>query len=216
MTFRSLLSIALLIASFFLKAQDPERFRGDIENFSREDSLIDKKRLILFTGSSSITFWKDIKERFPRHNVLNRGFGGSQMSDLIYYANPVIFKYKPKKIIIYEGDNDIFTGKSPEHVLADADSLLKMIRAKLPKRIKVYFISAKPSVARWSLKDKYLAYNKMLKTWTEGKKKVKYIDVWNPMLAPDGEVMKDIFTDDNLHMNQKGYDIWTKVISEHL
>ncbi len=193
-------------------AQDPLRFEKEVNALIAGDSLVNKKKLILFTGSSSIRFYADLKKDFPKHNVLNRGFGGSEMSDLLYYAGPLILNYNPSRIFIYEGDNDINAGKSPEEILALVDKLLTMLRTQLPASVKIIFISAKPSVARWQLKSKYEEFNRQLKQWTTTKKDVLYADVWTPMLDSSGEVRKDLFVEDNLHMNRKGYEIWKRVI----
>jgi len=199
-----------------LVAQDPLRFEKEITDFINSESKVNKKELILFTGSSSIGMWKDLKSDFPKHNVLNRGFGGSHMSDLYYLAKPVILNYNPSRIFIYEGDNDIGSGKTPEEVLQVAERLISFLRSQLPADVKIIFISAKPSVSRWHLKEKYEDFNHKLKQWTTTRKNVLYADVWSPMLDSNGEVQKDLFLDDNLHMNRKGYDIWKSVISEFL
>lgn len=211
-----LLLFILSICCFSLVAQNSERFKNEIDKFSKEASSVDQKKLVLFTGSSSVRMWKDLSERFPKENIVNLGFGGSAMSDLLYYADEVIFKYTPKKIFIYEGDNDVNAGKTPDEILADAKTLLSQIREKLPRSVKVHFISAKPSVARWHLKEQYEAFNSQLKAWTEENPNVEYIDVWTPMLMQDGVVMQDIFLADNLHMTSKGYDIWAEVMGGYL
>jgi lysophospholipase L1-like esterase len=213
---RLLLLSALFLCGFSLLAQNPQRFQGEIDKYAKEAASVNNKKLALFTGSSSIRIWDDMAERFPKKNVLNRGFGGSSMSDLLYYTDELIFKYSPSKIFIYEGDNDIASGKTPEQILADAKTILGQVREKLPKKVKVYFISAKPSVSRWNLKDKYVDFNKQLEDWTKTEANVDYIDVWTPMLQPSGEVMDDIFREDNLHMTSKGYDIWEIVIGPYL
>ncbi|CAD5251376.1 MULTISPECIES: SGNH/GDSL hydrolase family protein [unclassified Imperialibacter] len=213
---RLLLISALFLGGFALLAQNPQRFQGEIDKYAQEAAAVNNKKLALFTGSSSIRIWDDMAERFPKKNVVNRGFGGSSMSDLLYYTDDLIFKYSPSKIFIYEGDNDIASGKTPDQILADAKTILTQIREKLPKKVKVYFISAKPSVSRWNLKDKYVDFNKQLEAWTKTEANVDYIDVWTPMLQPSGEVMDDIFREDNLHMTSKGYDIWEKVIKKYL
>ncbi|MEQ8417768.1 MAG: SGNH/GDSL hydrolase family protein [Imperialibacter sp.] len=213
---RLLLISALFLGGFALLAQNPQRFQGEIDKYAKEAASVNNKKLALFTGSSSIRIWDDMAERFPKKNVVNRGFGGSSMSDLLYYTDELIFKYSPSKIFIYEGDNDIASGKTPEQILTDAKTILAQIREKLPKNVKVYFISAKPSVSRWNLKDKYVDFNTQLEAWAKTETGVEYIDVWTPMLQPSGEVMDDIFKEDNLHMTSKGYDIWEKVIKKYL
>jgi lysophospholipase L1-like esterase len=160
--------------------------------------------------------WKDLQEDLPKHNVINRGFGGSEMSDLLYYNQQLILKYKPVKIFIYEGDNDINSGKSVETILQDAEKLLLSIRSDLPKKVKIYFISPKPSISRKHLRAQYEDYNQKLRTWCSLHKNVTFIDVWTSMLEENGEFRTDLFIEDNLHMNQKGYEIWKQVIEKYL
>lgn len=213
--FSVLLIVWLVTLSVYSQGLRP--FETEVKNLIAKDSLItNKENIILFTGSSSIGFWKDMRSYFPDKNILNRGFGGSTMRDLVYFTPQVILPYNPKTIFIYEGDNDITLGREPQEILASADSVLNQIRTNLPETIKVYFISAKPSVARWHLKDQYLAYNKALEAWTKNKNNVYFIDIWLPMLDKNGIVRKDLFIDDNLHMNKKGYDLWFKEIKQYV
>ena len=215
------LKTLLIFACLFLtgmasSAQDPLHFEKEVAAMVAGDSAVNKKDVILFTGSSSIRLWKDMKRDFPDRNVLNRGFGGSEMTDLIFYADKLIFPYKPKAIFIYEGDNDLNSGKSPQEILNSAEELLALIRKKLPDGVPVYFITPKPSVARWALKDKYLRYNVLLKAWCSKNKKVVYVDMWAALTDQHGEVLPDIFVEDGLHLNKRGYDIWSAVILRHL
>ena len=214
MYLRLALCVTLLLASFSLSAQQP--FEKEVADLTAQDSAVNKKKVILFTGSSSIRFWKDVQSYFPENNVLNRGFGGSTMKDMLYYTDKLIIPYKPKMIFIYEGDNDLAGTRKPDEIIAQADSIVLLIRSKVSKKVPVYFIAAKPSVARWSMKEDYLAFNQKLKDWTATKKNVKFIDVWTPMLDANGEVQKDIFIGDGLHMNKKGYDIWGRVIKPYI
>lgn len=206
----------LICLNTSLYGQDPLRFEKEVSNLIANDTAVNHKKLILFTGSSSIRFWKSLKSDFPTYNTLNRGFGGSEMSDLLHYANQLIIQYSPKEIFIYEGDNDLNSGKSASEILKTADQLLSLIRAQLPKNVKVFFISAKPSLARWALKEKYLDYNKQLEAWTKTKKKVTFVDVWTPLVDAQSEVLKDIFIADGLHLNETGYKIWTNAIKKFL
>lgn len=208
--------VLLLLFVGPLKAQETSRFQTEVDKLIAGDSAIDKKNIILFTGSSSIRVWTSLKTDFPKHNVLNRGFGGSQMTDMVIHADELILRYQPKQIFIYEGDNDIGTGKSPYEILKEAEKLLSLIRKKLPRKVEVLFISPKPSLIRWQLKDKYLDYNRKLELWTKQQGNVAFIDVWTPMLNTDGNVLNDLFIEDGLHMNKKGYEIWAKVIGPYI
>jgi lysophospholipase L1-like esterase len=216
MSYRKLLAVVgFVLCSAGVGAQDPLRFQKEVSDLVSSDTAVNSKRLILFTGSSSIRMWHNLAESFPGKNVLNRGFGGSEMSDLLYYAESLILSYKPKTIFIYEGDNDINAGRTTEQILTFADSLLKTIRKELPKA-KIIFISAKPSEARWHLKAKYEDFNTKLEDWTKSRKRVYFADVWSPMLDENGNLLPGLLLEDNLHMTEKGYSIWTNVLNRFL
>lgn len=208
--------IVLLFISCSAYAQDPQRFMDEVVALKQKDHELEKKLPIVFTGSSSVRLWGDIKNRFPDYNVINTGFGGSQMSDMFYFAEELIMQYKPKQVFIYEGDNDLGEKKTPEQVLSDADKLLKYIRGRLSNKVQIAFITPKPSIRRWHLKNEYEAYIKMLKEWTAKQKNVVCIDVWSPMIEANGDLKQDLFLEDNLHMNAKGYDLWTSAITPYL
>lgn len=213
----------LLLLFLFLKvayAQDnapnESRWEETIQKFEEKDQAAPPpKKAILFVGSSSFVMWQDLNERFPDKTILNRAFGGSQMSDLLHFADRIILPYQPSQVLIYEGDNDISAGKSPKRIMKDAKALVKTIEEELPET-QVAFVSVKPSLARWNLKQKFLKTNRKLKKYAQKKANVKYIDVWDAMLNENGKPIEDIFLQDGLHMNDKGYDIWTKEIGPHL
>lgn len=208
-------SILLLIPCSIAVSKAQGKFDDEIRRILSQ-SLRSKQNIILFTGSSTIRLWEDITSDFPRHNVVNAGFGGSQTTDLLFYADQIFTTFNPSKVFIYEGDNDLSSGKPPESVLSTTDSLLEKIRNKLPTEVTIHFISPKPSIARWNLREKYLTYNKMLYNWVGRQKNVKYIDGWTPLLDKDGIVRQDIFMPDGLHFNRKGYDLWKKEIEKYL
>jgi lysophospholipase L1-like esterase len=197
-------------------AQDPNRFNDQVEElYNREYNFSPNKKLALFTGSSSVRMWNDVQERFPKYNVINNGFGGSHFSDLIYFYDKLIAKHNADYILIYEGDNDIASEKSAAEIMRGAKKLRKMIAEDFPD-VTVVFIAPKPSIARWNLKKQYERVNKKLKKFTNRKKNTEFADVWNAMLDENGKVYDDIFIEDNLHMNKKGYDIWENVIGKFL
>ena len=207
--------LALVTLPGVLVGQDPARFQKEVDSIISANKSVNKDNLILFTGSSSIRMWENLKESFPNHNVLNMGFGGSEMADLLYYSDKLILPFKPKQIFIYEGDNDLSLGRTAEQILTSADGILSLVRQRLPES-EVIFISPKPSLKRWALKEKYEDYNEKLKAWTTQKRNVRFADVWTPMLDSDGKVMQDIFIADGLHLNEKGYSIWTSALKKYV
>lgn len=202
-----------------LQAQEspgPERWEETILEFEKQDREDPPKAgANLFTGSSSIVMYKELARHFPDHQILNRGFGGSEFSDLLFYAGRVIYPYKPSRIFIYEGDNDVAAGEDPKKIIKEAKKLRKEIAKALPG-IPVVFISAKPSLARWELKAQYEEVNKGLKRIADKTAHTLYADVWAAMLDEDGQVYDHLFLEDNLHMNPEGYEIWRKVLEPFL
>jgi lysophospholipase L1-like esterase len=208
--------LALLFLAFILNAQDPNRFSNQIEDLVKKEHHLDPgKKLLLFTGSSSIRMWNDIQDYFPDYNVINNGFGGSHFSDLIFYYNQLIIPHKTDILFIYEGDNDIASKKEPGDILKEVKFLVSKIQRDLPAT-KVILISPKPSIARWDIRKDYEKLNKKLKRLARKTDNLAFADVWTPMLDEKGVVLQDVFLADNLHMNKKGYDIWAKVLTGFL
>ncbi len=211
-----LLSVILVFLMLFAGAQDPARFKNEVnELVQKEYNFSNNKKLVVFAGSSSVRMWKDVADCFPEYNVINNGFGGSQFSDLIYFYDDLIVKQKPQILFIYEGDNDIADNKKTRELMKEAKQLTEKIQKDLPDA-RIIFISPKPSIARVHLKNEYISFNKKLKKYCDKHENTRFADVWNPMLDSKGNVFKDIFLDDGLHMNKKGYDIWAKVLGEIL
>lgn len=169
----------------------------------------------LFVGSSTITRWKDIAEYFPGHEVLNRGFGGSQFSDLLLFVDRIIMPYKPAKVFVYEGDNDIANGKKPEDIVRQARELNKLIKKQLPKT-EVIFLSAKPSMTRWHLKETYETYNNLLERYVKKARRTRFIDIWTPLLDRNGGLKPSVYAEDRLHLNAEGYRTIQPVIAPYL
>ncbi|MBU2945193.1 GDSL-type esterase/lipase family protein [Zobellia uliginosa] len=179
------------------------------------DSLYDASReSIVFTGSSSIRVWNDLQERFPDHQVINSGFGGSQAVDLLQFTNDLILNYQPKKVFIYEGDNDIQSKKRPKEIISTISQIRDLIFENNPQT-EIVFISAKPSISRWKLRRKYKRLNRKMEKMTLTDGRLKYVDVWKPMLE-GRKVKQDIFVSDGLHMNSKGYEIWYTELKNHV
>ncbi|MDN3670049.1 SGNH/GDSL hydrolase family protein [Echinicola jeungdonensis] len=169
----------------------------------------------LFTGSSSIRMWKDLSSYFPEIETINTGFGGSQTFELLHYSQELILQYQPKKIFIYEGDNDIAAGKKPMTILKTTKKLVTKIHQQLPDA-HIILISPKPSLARWHLQEEYQNLNRLLEIYCQKQKQVSFANVWNIMLDENGQPKEDIFIEDGLHMNAKGYDLWAKVLKEFI
>jgi len=189
-------------------------FWNDIRVFKKQDSIsFPPKNAILFIGSSSFTKWTDVQDYFPGYPILNRGFGGSTLPDVIHYAGDIIFPYQPKQVVIYCGENDLASSDTvtAATVVDRFKTLFGMIRKNLGN-VPVLFISLKPSPSRSRLFPKMKEVNEQIKLFLQKDKNAAFADVYSKMLDADGQPLKDIFLSDSLHMNAKGYAIWKPVI----
>jgi|SRR5450432_27432 len=210
---KQLLMLVLVLAITNLHAQQAA-FYNDIQAFKKKDSeQMPAKHSILFVGSSSFTRWGDVQDYFPAYPVINRGFGGSTLPDVIHYADDIIFPYEPRQIVIYCGENDLALSDTvtAKMVVDHFKTLFGMIRKKLGD-VPVLFISMKPSPSRSRLFPKMIAANAAIKSFLLKNRKTAFADVYSKMLDKDGAPMQDIFAGDSLHMNAKGYAIWQKVL----
>jgi len=216
---RLLLTFLLFVSASQVKAQqEPYPFWNDIQAFKQKDSTnFPPANEILFVGSSSFTKWTDVQDYFPSYPIINRGFGGSSLPDVIRYANDIIYPYKPKQIVIYCGENDLASSDSvtAQTVFDRFEILYSMIRGKF-KNIPLVYISLKPSPSRQKLMPKMVAVNNAIQSFLKKKKNTVFVDVYHKMLKADGTPLDDIFLDDKLHMNSKGYAIWQKEIAPFL
>jgi lysophospholipase L1-like esterase len=191
-------------------------FAKDINAFTQGDlTNPPPKNAILFIGSSSIRLWKSLAQDFPRHRVINRGFGGSQIIDSVNYADRIVLPYRPKRIVMYAGGNDINAGKSPRQIFADFQAFVRKVHAALPKT-EIAYISIAPNPARWAQVDKVREANALISDYTRQQRGLSFINVFPHMLGPDGMPLPDIYVADRLHMNAKGYELWKRIVGAHL
>jgi lysophospholipase L1-like esterase len=202
------------LLSMFVQADEksPERWEKSIvEIEQRIASGKSAPGAALFVGSSSIRLWK-LEDSFPDLVTANHGFGGSFLSDSVHFFDRIVVPIKPSVIVLYAGDNDIASGKTPEIVFADFQQFIAAVREKVPECRQVVYIGIKPSVKRWALADKIQKANSLIRAACDEDPLAEYADVWEPMLMADGKPNADLLLDDGLHMNEKGYKIWADVV----
>lgn len=190
---------------------DVQRWEESIREFEQQDESVPGQPVeILFMGSSSIRRW-ELEHDFPGLAVLNRGFGGSQISDSIYYFKRIVSKHAPKTVVLYAGDNDINAGKSPDAVFRDFQVLAGLVRDGLPGTRLIY-ICIKPSLQRWHLVETMRQANRLIRDFSETQDWIEYVDVDTPMIGGDGKPRAELFVEDGLHLSEKGYQLWTSLL----
>lgn len=194
---------------------DPLRFKEEISSFMEWDGKNSfSEDAILFVGSSSIRMWKTHRA-FPEYPVINRGFGGSHISDIQYYYEKVIQKYYPSVIVFYAGDNDIAAGKPVNQVFHDYKTLTDRIFSDNPEVLFVY-LPIKPSSSRWNLWEKMNEVNEMIYSYNDKNDQLFYVDLAQPLLNSDGKPDNSLFLKDQLHLNEQGYKAWNEVLGPEL
>ena len=210
-----LLLLALLVFPVATYAQntDPTRWEETMQRFEQQD-LLDPppEGAILLTGSSSIARWNDqAAAALAPLTVIPRGFGGSVMGDVLYHLERVALKYKPRAVLIYEGDNDTSYGIPENKILGQLKQIIAKIHDQLPTA-RIYVMSVKPSVLRQNVWSNAEKVNRGYEAIAKNDPLVYHIDSASPFLKANGSVMTDIFVDDNLHLNDMGNLIWGSTI----
>lgn len=187
----------------------------EIEQFVRQDSIsFPGEGKILFVGSSSIRTWKNIEDYFPGYDIVRRGVGGSHLEDIIYFADRIVFPYKPRQIVLYEGDNDLKDGFTPERFLDDVKTFVRLVELHSPGT-EILLLSVKPSPSRHRFLEKYLKTNELMRTYAAGKQHVTYVDITAPLMDKRG-YRPDMFRGDSLHVTAKAFRAWAEIITPYL
>lgn len=203
-----LLLILLLLGK--IQAQELPFEREVREISARLDSMGWKRGSTVLTGSSTIRMWKDVQTTFPDTPILNTGFGGSKASDLEKQLFPLVIRLEPSRVFIYEGDNDLWSDVTAADIMTSMDNIVSRLQLVNPN-VEVFLIGAKPSPSRWSKKENYLIFNQMLKEYSQSKEGVTFVDTWKPLTDQDGNPRPELYIEDQLHLNQDGYEIWAEI-----
>lgn len=193
---------------------DPARFDKEIHTFEKNDARqTPPQGAVLFTGSSTVRNWhKELAADFKGLTVLGRGFGGSNMKDLLHHMDKVVLKYQPRAVVVYEGDNDLKEGLSPNEIFKNYQSFYKRLKTSLPQT-RVYILAVKPSPDRWKHWPKAVDLNNQLKTWADAEPNIIFIDVATCLLNDNQMPNKKLYGHDHLHLNREGYKRWRDVLA---
>jgi len=205
---------ALLLAAPALAT--PDKWAADIDKFTAADAAQPPAAGgVVFVGSSSIRLWSTLAEDFPKVTVINRGFGGSELADSVFYADRIVIPYQPRLVVVYAGENDLNAGKSPETVLADFRAFRAKVHAALPAT-KIIYLSCKESPSRARVRAQVRAANQLIAADCATDPRCTFVDVATPLNDAAGGYRPELFREDQLHLNPAGYVIWTRVLAPYL
>ena len=203
---------ALLILKLCALGPSQVSYERDIRRFEEADAArAPAKGGIVFVGSSSIRLWNTLATDFPGHNVINRGFGGSQIIDSIRFAHRIVTPYEPRLVVMFAGTNDIAEGRSAETVLAHFKAFVGKVRKQLPETT-IAYISITLAPSRWDRVETIRRANNLIEAYIRTQPKLMFIDTASQMVDETGGPRPDLFLDDRLHLNDKGYQIWKQLI----
>jgi lysophospholipase L1-like esterase len=213
--FSAALISATAPSAFAQGAPKANRFEKEIAAYEQQDQKQPPAAGgIVFVGSSSIRLW-DAAKWFPNMPVINRGFGGSQLADSVHFAPRIVIPYKPAKIVIYAGDNDLNAGKTPQEVFNDYTSFVELVRKSLPET-EIIYIGIKPSIARWKLLEQGCETNRLIREFAASHPHLKFVEVERAMLGADGQPRKELYRPDGLHLTDEGYKVWVELLTPFL
>lgn len=191
---------------------DPAEWDREMRLFAMSDAVVPRPEgAIVAVGSSSMRFWHErIKEDLAPLTIIPRGFGGSTMNDVLHHLDSLVLQYKPRAVMIYEGDNDIAKGINNDFILNRYQAAIARIHQQ-DETTRIYLFSVKPSISRLDMWPQMQAFNEMLERLCKKDDRLTYVDVATPMLE-DGKPLTHIFVGDDLHLNAAGYDIWRDAV----
>jgi lysophospholipase L1-like esterase len=198
-----------------LQASGPDRWEEAIARFEEEDRHHSPPEdAVLFVGSSSIRLWHTA-DHFPQYVTLNRGFGGSKITDVLHFLERIVVKYRPRVIVFYAGDNDVAAGRTAQQIVGDFETFLAAVGKQLPETHVIY-VPVKPSLARWELWPVMRQANERIQSLLAESDAWHYADTATPMLGADATPRPELFARDGLHLSDEGYRLWTQVVRQVL
>ena len=214
---KCLVLVWLLLGGIGLPAMaKPEQWQADIARFEAADEAQPPGAGgVVFVGSSSIRLWSTLAEDFPGVALVNRGFGGSELADSVFYADRIVLPYQPRLVVLYAGDNDIKNGKTPEQVAADFRAFrteLHQARPDLP----ILYLSIKECPARVQWREQVKEANRLIAADCATQPNCTFVDVGTALLQPDGSFRAELFQADGTHLTRAGYERWREIVAPYL
>jgi len=216
--FNTILLWTCTLATGYSQSSEVLQWEADIRNFEHLDSTETyTDQAILFVGSSSIRLWSTLAEDMAPFEVIQRGYGGAKLSDLVYYAERIIYPHPCRAIVLFVA-NDIVGNsqdKSPDEVASLVKELLGIIRRRMPE-VQVFYISTTPTPSRWQAWPQIRQANRLIGDLCSTEKNTWFIETEQDYLDKNGQPRPELFREDMLHLNADGYRIWTGIIRSDL
>jgi lysophospholipase L1-like esterase len=195
-------------------SDSPDAWEWSIAQFEQADRVQKPPEgVVVFTGSSSITFWNTLEQDLAPLPVVNRGFGGSKIHQVARYVGRIVIPYHPRAVVLFAGTNDIAGAnpKTAQDVYEGYQAFVQSVHAALPA-IPIYYIGITPSPSRWNLWPIASETNRLIKTFSNQDPRYHFIDLTDHLLTAQGIPDRSLYRLDKLHPNRRGYERWITVI----
>lgn len=180
------------------------RFEKDVAKYeAQSEQTPPTSETTFFVGSSTFTRWKEIPNDFAEFHAINRAFGGSRLTDWNNVATArLLTPFKPSRVVLYCGGNDITGGASGEEVVERFKKFLADLRQSNPD-VKVHFCAlhfAPVCEKNW---DKFRFYNDEVKKLAAEDPNLYYVDFETPIRDNNGKVRESLYAKDRLHLTRE-------------
>ena len=196
------------------RTADLDRFASEIDAFDAADRTAPPAPGgIVFVGSSTIRLWSSLANDFAGLPVINRGFGGSTFPEALHYLQRTVVRYHPRTVVVYEGDNDLAGGRTPQQIADDYRTFVRGVRDSLPNA-RIVFLAIKPSPSRWLLESQRQEANRLVRAIVATDRNQTFVDVGAPMIdASSGHPRPALYRADSLQMTPAGYALWRATVA---
>jgi beta-glucosidase len=199
----------------FLKDKDEALKNGPVNLLFVGDSITDAWRNRNKDGTDSPQL-KLFKERWGKYNPLNIGISGDRTQHVLWrLQNGEVEGLKPKAVVLMIGTNNLGNKESVEDTIAGVKAVIGSLREKLPdSKILLLGVFPRGEKADNAFRAQIKSVNEAVAKLDDGSH-VKYLDIGDKFLAPDGTMTKEVMHD-ALHPSEKGYQIWADAIQPTL
>ncbi|MEO6151480.1 MAG: GDSL-type esterase/lipase family protein [Mucilaginibacter sp.] len=191
-------------------------YEDDIKRLEKERAALTYKPATIFYGSSSIRQWTSLADDFKGLSPVNLGFGGSTLAGCTWFFDRVMVGFEPERLVFYAGDNDLGDGRHPEEVFIFFQQFAVRVKERFGS-LPCYFISLKPSIARWAQFGNFKYANEIISAEIKNNHPDwRWVDIFSSMLNADGKPNPEYFVADGLHLSKKGYHLWKTAVHKEL
>lgn len=216
--------LVMAVVGYGLRYYPLNALSGDFDKKTQEYAAAaadTPKGGIVFFGDS-ITEMYDFDRYFPEYGIINRGISGDYTEHLLSRVQSSVIDIAPSVVFFLAGANDIGRGIPLNDTLANYSAILDAITTALPD-CQIVMQSVYPVNAMDSLLSQFAVGKRTNAKITEMnarlatlsvEKGCTYIDMY-PSLVKD-DVLNPEYTIEGLHLNTKGYDVVSNILSPYL